>query len=72
MNETEALSDTARINADFKNNSFFAVKFCDFPCFLDASDCQMLLRMIGEIKVSRDMFRYVFVVFPLSFVVILE
>ena len=29
-----------------------------------AADCHMLLRMIGEVKVSRDRFRCVFVVFP--------
>ena len=29
------------------------------------ADCHMLLRMIGEIKVSRDRFKYAFVVFVL-------
>ena len=29
----------------------------------EAANCQMLLRMIGEIKVSRDQFTCVFVVF---------
>ena len=30
---------------------------------LEAADCHMLLRMIGQIKVSSDRFRCVFVVF---------
>ena len=30
-----------------------------------AADCHMLLRMIGEIKVSRDRFKCAFVVFVL-------
>ena len=29
----------------------------------EAADCHMLLRMIGQIEVSRDRFRRVFVVF---------
>ena len=53
-------------SADLKNE-VCSIEFCGSSCFLDegkAVDCHMMVRMIGEIKVSRDRFRYVFVIFP--------
>ena len=42
------------------------IEFGGFPCSLDegkTTDHNILLRMIGEVTVSRDRFRCVFVVF---------
>ena len=50
-------------SADLKNKFLF-LSFAAFRASLvygKAADCHMLLRIIGEIKVSRDRFRYVFV-----------
>ena len=52
-------------SADLKNKFLFN-SFAAFhaPLILvKARDCHMLLRMIGEIKVSRDRFRCIFVRF---------
>ena len=49
-----------------KTKFLFSVEFCGFPCFLDVGKGRRLpyvaYRMIGEINVSRDRFRCVFVV----------
>ena len=53
-------------NADLK---IFFLEFAAFRASLmkeKAADCHMLLRMIGEIKVSRDGFRCVHLSFPTS------
>ena len=51
-------------SADLKKKKI-VVGFCGFSCFVYgvAADCRMLLRMIGEIKVARNRFGCVFVVF---------
>ena len=60
-------ANTVRIeSADLKTNSFLS--FAAFRVSLiygKAAECYMLLRMIGEIKLSRDRFRYVLTSFSL-------
>ena len=51
--------DTARVKSADLKNEFLFKSFAAFRASLKlgkAADCHMLLRMIGEIKVSRDLF----------------
>ena len=53
--------DTMRIKSADLKNKFLLWGFYSFPCFLDVgkgADGHMMVRMIGEIKVSRERFRF--------------